>query len=56
MANFKMDRQTFRDLNVFTDASGDESIFSFFKATRIRRTEKSRYLHTGSSKVFLKNV
>ncbi|WP_222538641.1 MutS-related protein [Pedobacter polysacchareus] len=34
MTNFKMDRQTFRDLNVFTDASADESIFSFFKATR----------------------
>ncbi|MBC8984532.1 hypothetical protein H9X96_01930 [Pedobacter sp. N36a] len=34
MTNFKMDRQTFRDLNVFNDASGDESIFSFFKATR----------------------
>lgn len=34
MTNFKMDRQTFRDLNVFNDASGDESIFSFFKSTR----------------------
>lgn len=34
MTNFKMDRQTFRDLNVFNDASGDQSIFSFFKSTR----------------------
>ncbi|WP_316841232.1 MutS-related protein [Pedobacter gandavensis] len=32
--NFKMDRQTYKDLNVFGDASGSEAIFSMFKSTR----------------------
>ncbi|MBB2151332.1 MutS-related protein [Pedobacter gandavensis] len=32
--NFKMDRQTYKDLNVFADATGAEAIFSLFKATR----------------------
>lgn len=34
MANFKIDRQTFKDLNVFSDASGEEAIFDFFKSAR----------------------
>lgn len=33
-ANFKMDRQTYKDLNVFADSRGAEAIFSLFKSTR----------------------
>lgn len=34
MMNFKMDNQTYKDLNVFSDATGAETIFSLFKSTR----------------------
>lgn len=34
MTNFKMDRQTYKDLNIFSDARGAEAIFSLFKSTR----------------------
>ncbi|WP_316748042.1 MutS-related protein [Pedobacter gandavensis] len=34
MMNFKMDRQTYKDLNIFSDARGADTIFSLFKSTR----------------------
>ncbi|WP_316820605.1 MutS-related protein [Pedobacter gandavensis] len=34
MTNFKMDAQTYKDLNIFSDAGGAETIFSLFKSTK----------------------